>query len=84
MRSIDRIVDEYGSAHLETEKEGVTAYFIVTAVLVAADLSDVRARAEQIRRTRMENDGRVWAPPRGGLRPVVAFRHVASEHPRWL
>lgn len=50
MRSIDVFVDEYGGAHLATEKEGVTAYFIVTAILVAENITDVREKAEGIRR----------------------------------
>lgn len=50
MRSIDVFVDEYGGAHLATEKEGVTAYFIVTAILIAENLIDVRERADAIRR----------------------------------
>ena len=50
MRSIDVFVDEYGGAHLATEKEGITAYFIITSILVAENLTDVRERAEGIRR----------------------------------
>lgn len=50
MRSVDVFVDEYGDAHLATEKEGATAYFIVTAIIVTANLADVRERAEEIRR----------------------------------
>lgn len=50
MRSIDAFVDEYGGAHLATQKQGVTAYFIVTAILVSENLAIVRERAERIRR----------------------------------
>lgn len=50
MRSIDVFVDEYGGAHLATDKEGVTAYFIVTAIIVAENLAEVRENAEGIRR----------------------------------
>lgn len=50
MRSIDVFIDEYGGAHLATEKEGATAYFIVTAIIVSENLADVRERAEGIRR----------------------------------
>lgn len=55
MRSIDVFVDEYGGAHLATEKEGVTTYFIVTAILIAENLDVVRAQAEQIRRAFFQN-----------------------------
>src|SRR5690606_18298111 len=51
MRSIDVFVDEYGDAQLATEKQGATTYFIVTAIIVSADLMSVRKKAEEIRRS---------------------------------
>jgi hypothetical protein len=49
MSSIDAFIDEFGTASLAVQKDGVTTYFIVTAILVREDLQGVLASAEDIR-----------------------------------
>ncbi|MBN1918276.1 MAG: DUF3800 domain-containing protein [Verrucomicrobia bacterium] len=48
-------IDEYGNPNLATEKEGVSQFFIVSAVIVdRSELDDVRDKLEVVRRTHFQ------------------------------
>jgi hypothetical protein len=49
MGTVYAFVDESGNTNVDLTKDGVSQYFIVTAVIVHSDLDDVRKRAEAIR-----------------------------------
>lgn len=51
MRDLCIYIDEFGNTNIETEKSGVSTFFILTAVLIpVAEVVDIRQAVEEIRK----------------------------------